>query len=1542
MGIAGGDPVRVFISYAHGSDEHVERVRDLWIFLRAQRIDAKLDRAAAQRRQDWALWMADQVREADHILIVASAAYRERAEGRSGPDVGRGVQYEARLIRDAFYANQDNLDRFVPVVLPGQSKAGVPDFLTPATSTVYTVDEFSVTGMEALLRLLLNQPEETEPPLGLQSPVFGRRDHSLSLPAQQLAHEFALRLSVAGNGQVRTETLLAGTVLGEQTAVLPPGLVAWQAELASPTGDARLVVLGQALWRALLDDATSARLLELIDHSPWGSVVDVVVELPEEVSWLPVELLQLPDGRLAATAPGVRLSRRLAGVQRPPAAALPGPLKILAAVAAPEETLTSSPPLDVEAEMQALLDAVTDLDADDGVAAQVRILEVASLAEIGRALAADQYHVLHLSAHGSATTVELEDEDGHPVTADADRLVAALRAGERPLPLVVLSSCRGAETGTAGLAAALVRHGADRVVAMQASVTDRFATALARELYHQLARDVGMTVTQALAAARREVSEHLAEQARKARDRMPRPEAVVPTLLCGGADRALRDPSQPEQPLRRITAAPTGTGGVRELPVGYLIGRRSVLRTAAAVLRRTAQDREQVGDWAGLVLTGIGGIGKTAVAGRILARAREQGWAIAEHVGVWNPAALTADVASALAEHGHSELVDALRDRGHDDTTKLSLVLTALTRVRLVVLFDDFEQNLTAASEFLDPGFAEIFTAVCDHAQTGRVLVTCRYPIPGAESVLLRLELPALTPAELGRLLLRLPALRDLSTQDRKLVVRTIGGHPRLIEFLDVLLRKGTAAGFRHVTGKLHALAAREHIDLTAPRDLTTGISNAVRLGSRDILLDTITEELTPNQRELAHQAALARAAFTAEDLARTQHDTDPARDELAATVRDVERLRDFTLLSATSDDHLLMHPWVAGYFTHGQAGADTITRHQRGAAMRLRRLQAGRGGFDDVVDLIRHLAGSHNYDDAVDAAFQGCDVVGGEVAVAALLAEAVPLIPTNHPDYLVLADRECTALRTIGLTSATKNRRLHQLAISERLAATDSSNANYQRNLSNSHERLGSLTVAMGDIATAREHYQTGLDIVERLAAADPGNALYQQDLTISHNHLGDVAVAMGDIATARERFQAALDITERLAAADPGNAAYQRDLSISHEKLGNVAVRIGEVATAREHYQARLDITERLAAANPGNALYQRDLSISYGRLGDVALAIDAIATAREHYQAGFDITERLAAADRGNALYQQDLSISYDRLGEVAVAMGDIATARERFQAALDITERLAAADPGNAAYQRDLSSSHEKLGNVAVAMGEVATAREHYQTGLDIVERLAAADPGNALYQQELSMSHNHVGEMAVAMSEVATAREHYQAALNIVERFAAADPGNAAYQRELSISHEALGSLAVTMGDIATVREHYQAGFDITERLAAADRGNALYQRDLSISYGRLGDVALAIDDVTTAREHYQAGFDITERLAAADRGNALYQQDLSISYDRLGEVAVAMGDIATARERFQAALDITERLAAADPGNAGYQRDLTVSQERLHDLDKHR
>ncbi|RKS76692.1 SEFIR domain-containing protein [Actinomadura pelletieri DSM 43383] len=156
---------RVFVSYAQ-HDGHNQVVLDFWKFLRSNDIDARLDRSAAGQRQDWALWMGEQIREADVVLCVASKLYKERAEGRTGPDKGRGVQWEARLIRDAFYAEQSNLQRFVPVVLPGQTVEGVPDFLAPSTTTVYHVDDFTVEGAKDLLRFLLNQPEVQDVPLG--------------------------------------------------------------------------------------------------------------------------------------------------------------------------------------------------------------------------------------------------------------------------------------------------------------------------------------------------------------------------------------------------------------------------------------------------------------------------------------------------------------------------------------------------------------------------------------------------------------------------------------------------------------------------------------------------------------------------------------------------------------------------------------------------------------------------------------------------------------------------------------------------------------------------------------------------------------------------------------------------------------------------------------------------------------------------------------------------------------------------------------------------------------------------------------------------------------------------------------------------------------------------------------------------------------------------------------------------------------------------------------------------------------------------------
>ena len=1276
LGSGSGRPVRVFISYAHDDPGHEGLVRELWVFLRACGVDARLDLAAAADRVDWAGWMTREVRDADRVLVIASPAYKRRAEGDAGPGEGRGVQFEARLIRDLFYADQEaGMARFVPVVLPGGSAEDIPLWLAPASAAYYQVSEFTVAGAEDLLRVLTGQPAVLVPDLGpvpVLPPLAAGTPAAVGAAGRPGVHTEVVIEAAVSQGVAESAVWAAGSLVGRRRSPVPPEVAGVWTVLGLPgtVAGERLAAAGRALAGALLGPDAEVVVAGLLEGMSAQDTAEVVLCADGDALGLPVELLRLrtagggeagPLGLLPAVAVSRRPQTARGETDVPPPrlpgrAGLAGPLKVLAAVAAPQETKTANPPLDVEAEMAAVLDAVAGITTRG----QVRILEVASLAAIREALEHDAYHVLHLSAHGSAEAVELEDEDGNPVTVGLGALVQALQLAGRVVPLIVLSSCSGGAAGSGALAAGLAGRGADRVIAMLAPVTDPYATGLAGQLYRQLAAHPELTVGRALARAR-----VLAEEIRsREADRVPVPEFGVVTLVAAGGDGPLTDPALPPVPLA-VATTPPGGKLVRDLPMGALIGRRAQLRAAVGVLRRDPAAVDRFGACGGVVLTGIGGIGKTALAGRVIARLADEGWLAAVHEGRWNPAALIAAVARAVAE-GIARAGDPVRGAGlraaleelaapGDDGPKLAVVAGLLAEDRLLVVFDDFEQNLTpGGEEFLDPAFDDILTALADAAGTGALLVTSRYPLPGPDRFLARIPVPALSAAELRRLFLRLPALRDLDGEGRRVLARAVGGHPRLIEFTDALLRGGRS-GFRHVQLKLRDLASQQGADLAADRSLDGAVEQALLLGSADILLEGLRDLLTGSQEVVLRQVAVCRAPMSLDDLefALTSPEGDggagPGRAQLAA---DVTRLADLTLLGA--EDDIAMHPWTAELVTRNTP-SDPAAEHERALAMRFRRFEQNRGSYADLVDIPRHLAALGRYDDAADIAEQAERILPGTVAVAAYLAEVRPLIPEAERAWIIVADLEVQAMLRAGdLRAATRQLRAIHAQVQAR-AMADPASARRRHDLSISHERLGDVAILAGDLAAARTAYQSSLDIRVRLAAADPANAGWRRDLSVSHIKLGDVARAAGDLAAARAAYQASVDIAARLAAVDPANAGWQRDLSISHERLGDVAIAAGDLAAARTAYQTRLDIMTRLAAADPANTDWQRELSVSHNKLGDVAIVAGDLAAARTAYQSSLDIRVRLAAADPANTGWQRDLSVSHERLGDVAMAAG-----------------------------------------------------------------------------------------------------------------------------------------------------------------------------------------------------------------------------------------------------------------------------------------------
>ncbi|MEH0555534.1 SEFIR domain-containing protein [Streptomyces sp. B21-101] len=172
---------QVFISYADDGGPHTEQVRSLWELLRENGIDARLDLPAAERPQDWALWMQREYEQSDFVLVVASQAYKRRAEGAEASGKGEGVAWEARLLRAEIYSQPDWYSRILRVVLPGGSRDDLPSFLGGHPLTHYTVDPLTAAGAEKLLRYLTNQPYETEPPLGAVPRFEPRTDPSAQL-----------------------------------------------------------------------------------------------------------------------------------------------------------------------------------------------------------------------------------------------------------------------------------------------------------------------------------------------------------------------------------------------------------------------------------------------------------------------------------------------------------------------------------------------------------------------------------------------------------------------------------------------------------------------------------------------------------------------------------------------------------------------------------------------------------------------------------------------------------------------------------------------------------------------------------------------------------------------------------------------------------------------------------------------------------------------------------------------------------------------------------------------------------------------------------------------------------------------------------------------------------------------------------------------------------------------------------------------------------------------------------------------------------------
>ncbi|MGH3889449.1 MAG: CHAT domain-containing protein [Pseudonocardiaceae bacterium] len=936
-----------------------------------------------------------------------------------------------------------------------------------------------------------------------------------------------LRLEDTGAGRATVSLLIDGQVKEREAEVRVPGSLH-----LGGLGPAAFAGLRQQVGSVLLPGAVGRASEQLLAELDAITVVDVHVEASPALASLPFEAAVTPQGRTPVLLPGVRMRRGVLDQrpdQVPPA---PGPLKILVAVGAPDENKTKQARLDIEKEMGSILDAVAPAVRDER--AQVRILEVANKDTIAAALTEDDYHVLHLSGHGNKTGIVLEDEDGAPVPTSAADLADALRNTGRVVPLVFLSSCHGADDAE-GLALTLHQLGLPRVIAMQASVTDEYATELAAAFYRQLSVPAFPRVGVALARARQALA--ATQGAGEAAER-PSTEWATATLTATD-DGPLIDGDLDLVPLRR-SPVHLATGPVPALDVGELIGRRVELRQTLRALR---DDRRSV------VLTGIGGVGKSSVAGRVMARLAEQGWVCSVTTGTWSLdnlcATLLADLLAAKQKHRWTrDLHDQLAALPADDRARLRFLDGVLRQHPVLLVLDNFEDNLTADGvAFTDPGTSTVIERLAESANTGRLLMTCRYPLPDMQDLLRHLSVGPLSPSETRRLFLRLPGLRTLTSEDAALVNRLVGGHPRVLEFLDALRRCGASTD--QVRRRFRKLADDHQVKVTQTRELPEDVAVAVQLGARDICLDVLLSTLDDAEREVLLQTAVSNLPVEVPDLtvALAGSGLDDTAIKFAA-----QRLADLSL-AVHADDGLWVHRWTAEGLREHQPLDSYRNRCLRAGELRLRRIASSRRDVEEGIEATQNFLDAQDWNHATEIATGVADFLAQDSNLRRLsfAAQVLSVLPPLHQRYHLFIDHEGASLVALGFTDEAVKRYRHLVDAFTQRARAEPGRADYQRDLSVSYNKLADLNAALGQGEQALTLYQQSLDIAERLARAEPGRADYQRDLSVSYNKLGVCFAQLGraeDAAAALERhLQLALDVYQRL----PGQVNAVVDLAFA-----------------------------------------------------------------------------------------------------------------------------------------------------------------------------------------------------------------------------------------------------------------------------------------------------------------------------------------------------------------------------------------------------------
>jgi hypothetical protein len=144
---------RVFISHTSNTEEDVEWVKRLALFLIDNGIQARLDKFHLRRGMDLPQWMCNELSLAQKVIVVCDETYKLKADGRLG-----GVGWETMIIQGDMANIPPDSTKYQVIVRTEDIQKGIPLYLKTKYAYHARPTDNENTFQNELLRELLDLP----------------------------------------------------------------------------------------------------------------------------------------------------------------------------------------------------------------------------------------------------------------------------------------------------------------------------------------------------------------------------------------------------------------------------------------------------------------------------------------------------------------------------------------------------------------------------------------------------------------------------------------------------------------------------------------------------------------------------------------------------------------------------------------------------------------------------------------------------------------------------------------------------------------------------------------------------------------------------------------------------------------------------------------------------------------------------------------------------------------------------------------------------------------------------------------------------------------------------------------------------------------------------------------------------------------------------------------------------------------------------------------------------------------------------------------